>query len=104
MRLARVAHSTRCAAHCCRTPVGDKGCKIDVLDQRLNANTIVPLTRQQNKAGQIAHSIPVSREDEATRAFSKSMAWQLLQMLTHDRFEMPTATLLPANYSAQCIP
>ena len=28
--------------------VGDKGCKIDVLDQRFNANTVVPLTRQQD--------------------------------------------------------
>jgi hypothetical protein len=37
--------------------VGDKGCKIDVLDQRLDANTVVPLTRQQDKACQIAQSI-----------------------------------------------
>ena len=45
--------------------VGNDGFKIDVLDQRLDANTVVPLTRQQDKACQIAQSI--NRKDDLRR-------------------------------------
>jgi hypothetical protein len=48
----RHAHSVLYAALVVERLVGDKGCKIDVLDQRLDANTVVPLTRQQDKACQ----------------------------------------------------
>src|SRR5215470_8393374 len=55
--------------------VGDKGCKIDVLDQRLDANTVVPLTRQQDKARQIAQSI--NQKDDLRRQPAARTAYGL---------------------------
>lgn len=55
--------------------VGDKGCKIDVLDQRLDANTVVPLTRQEDKACQIAKSI--NQKDDLRRQPTARTAYGL---------------------------
>lgn len=45
--------------------IGNEGIKIDILDQRLDANAVVPLARQQDEARQIAQS--VNQQDDLRR-------------------------------------